>query len=130
MVRYLQSRLNDLRDENLTLRERLKTSNYIQQTPSQTSNSSHQIQLNNTKTFSDNEFVNMNGSMCSGAFLNGQDRNNNIMGNSIADDDCPSASLYTPSIDGDDRLESRNELLQQKLDELQKLQIQLNNVQA
>ena len=75
----------------------------------------------------------MNGSVCSGAFNTTQDRNNhnNNMGSaSIADDDCPSVSLYTPSIDGDDRLESRNELLQQKLDELQKLQIQLNNVQS
>ncbi len=39
-------------------------------------------------------------------------------------------SLYTPSIDGDARLESKNELLQQKLNELQKLQMQLNNVHS
>jgi len=156
MVRYLQSRLNDLRDENLTLRERLKSSNYLQQqnaihnhhlqqqhqqqppTIPPVSSSLHH-QLNNTKTYSDNnEYANMNASICSGTYLNLQDNrinsninnNNNNLAVSLADDDCASTSLYTQSVDGDDRLESRNELLQQKLEELQKLQIQLNNVQS
>lgn len=156
MVRYLQSRLNDLRDENLTLRERLKSSNYLQQqnaihnhhlqqqhqqqppTIPPLSSSLHH-QLNNTKTYSDNnEYANMNASICSGTYLNLQDNrinsninnNNNNLAVSLADDDCASTSLYTQSVDGDDRLESRNELLQQKLEELQKLQIQLNNVQS
>ena len=62
--------------------------------------------------------------------IHGNSNNNNNLAASLADDDCVSTSLYTQSIDGDDRLESRNELLQQKLEELQKLQIQLNNVQS
>lgn len=156
MVRYLQSRLNDLRDENLSLRERLKPNNYLQQhqhhnghqpssslLPTVSSSLQAQHQLNNTKTYSDNEFVNMNASICSGTYMNIPEarltnihnHNNNINTNnniapSLPDDDCGSNSLYTQSLDGDDRLESRNELLQQKLEELQKLQIQLNNVQS
>jgi hypothetical protein len=157
MVRYLQSRLNDLRDENLSLRERLKSVNYMQQPnpfhnhhlqqqqqqtpliPPMSSSIHNQHQLNNTKNYSENnEFTNMNASICSGTYLNLQDNrinsninnNNNNLGVSLPDDDCVSTSLYTQSIDGDDRLESRNELLQQKLEELQKLQIQLNNVQS
>jgi hypothetical protein len=107
MVRYLQSRLNDLRDENLGLRERIKTSNIYIQPP-----------LSQSKTFSEQEFQNLCNGTCTG-----QSKQN-------LDDDNVTASLYTPSIDGDDQLESKNELLQQKLNELQKLQMQLNNVQS
>lgn len=140
MVRYLQSRLNDLRDENLTLRERLKSSNYLQQNNPIHYTNNHQQQhvplsnlLNNTKS---NDYSKLNGTICSDTYLNLPDNRNNgnFINNNLAvnlpDDDCASNSLYTQSIDGDERLESRNELLQQKLEELQKLQIQLNNVQS
>ena len=57
--------------------------------------------------------------------------NGSSCGDSIKNDDnCIGGSLYTPSIDGDYQLEAKNELLQQKLNELQKLQMQLNNVQS
>ena len=113
MVRYLQSRLNDLRDENLTLRERVKSSNYLQQ---------HMSHVNNGKTFSDNEYVNCGGSANSSMIHASSSKND------IGDDENLGSSLYTPSLDGDDQLESKNELLQQKLNELQKLQMQLNSV--
>ena len=121
MIRYLQSRLNDLRDENLALRERFKTSNYLQQ------HVGLGPKLGDILDYS-----------CNGvdAVLNpvGASGMNNVggggsCGDSIKNDDnCIGGSLYTPSIDGDYQLEAKNELLQQKLNELQKLQIQLNNV--
>lgn len=111
MVRYLQSRLNDLRDENLLLRERFKSASYLQPQTNQ---------VNSSKAYTD-DYQNMNGSTCSVI---------GSMKNDFNDDENVQPSLYTPSIDGDEQLESKNELLQQKLNELQKLQLQLNNVQS
>ncbi|RNA16341.1 trichohyalin-like isoform X2, partial [Brachionus plicatilis] len=112
MIRYLQSRLNDLRDENLVLRDRYKSTNLIQSN----------IGANNyASSFGENEF---------------QSRTNIIYNQNISknpflqDDDNLVSSMYSSSIDGDENLESRNEILQQKLKELQKLQVQLDNVQA
>ena len=105
MVRYLQSRLNDLRDENLTLRERFKSTNYLQ-----------------------HGLATKSGAEC--------DYQGNLSPRSV--DSCVKSDmaeeesnlLYTPSLDGEDHLESKNELLQQKLNELQKLQMQLNSVKS
>ena len=114
MVRYLQSRLNDLRDENLTLRERFKSSYYLQQ---------HMGYLNTTNTTksmsSEVDYTNMSPQHSIGSVKN-----------DLQDDENINQMLYTPSLDGEDHLESKNELLQQKLNELQKLQFQLNNVKS
>ncbi len=101
MVRYLQSRLNDLRDENLTLRERFKSSGSFMGLPK-----------NNECDFG----VNMSPRSIDSSEKTEQND----------EDNC----LYTPSLDGEDQLETKNELLQQKLNELQKLQMQLNSVKA
>lgn len=108
MVRYLQSRLNDLRDENLTLRERFKSSNYLQQ---------HMGLMNTTKSITsdmDYPVTNMSPQHSISSLKNDNQ------------DDMQDPLLYTPSLDGEDQLESKNELLQQKLNELQKLQCMLN----
>lgn len=116
IIRYLQSRLNDLRDENLTLRDRFKSTSYLQQ---QIGN-----QMHSPKTFSETEYQSSSGSGYNNTIIfNSVGRNNGL-----PDDDM--SALYTPSVDGEDQLESKNELLQQKLNELQKLQMQLNNVQT
>lgn len=113
MVRYLQSRLNDLRDENLALRERFKSSNYLQQ---------HLGLLNTTKSVtSDVDYQHSPAQ-------NSVDSMKNVDLMMNPDDDMN--NLYTPSLDGEDQLESKNELLQQKLNELQKLQMQLNSVKS
>ena len=104
MVRYLQSRLNDLRDENLGLRDRVKSSNYLQH-GSQPKTADCDFNLNMSPR-----------SMDESVKTECNDEDSNL--------------LYTPSLDGEDHLESKNELLQQKLNELQKLQMQLNNVKS
>lgn len=168
MIRYLQSRLNDLRDENLALRDRLKSNPYIQHHPpppphhhhhhhvsnihqhhqhlmsSKLMPSTHQQQQAHTIDIIDyssngaGDLTPVNTSS-NGAPLNGSSSNqpsmNHLHGaNSCSDsvkndENLFAASLYTPSIDGDYQLEAKNELLQQKLNELQKLQLQLNSVQ-
>jgi len=105
MVRYLQSRLNDLRDENLMLRDRLKPTNYQH--------------MNTSKNYPETEQYNQ---------LNLHMLKTGCHG--MPDDGNVTPSLYTPSLDGESQLETKNELLQQKLNELQKLQMQLNNVQS
>lgn len=105
MVRYLQSRLNDLRDENLALRDRFKSSNYC----------------GGMATKSTNECMDYN--------VNMSPRSIDESVKTECNED-ESNLLYTPSLDGEDHLESKNELLQQKLNELQKLQMQLNSVKS
>ena len=102
MVRYLQSRLNDLRDENLSLRDRFKSTNYMQ----------HGAKPNPTD--------------CDYGVMTPRSESSVKSDSNEQDSDM----LYTPSLDGEDQLESKNELLQQKLNELQKLQMQLNNVKS
>lgn len=151
-MRYLQSRLNDLRDENLTLRERYKSSSFVQP----------QSNLNSSKCCSNIIDSSMPGSgdyappppvglntttsTCLTVGVNATNQHHHMHhhhqqnGVHHHHDDLslgPSGvagmmtpSLYTPSIDGDARLESKNELLQQKLNELQKLQMQLNSVHS
>jgi hypothetical protein len=103
MVRYLQSRLNDLRDENLALRDRFKSSNFH----CGVTKSSNECDYN----------VNLSPRSCDESVKTEcNDEESNL--------------LYTPSLDGEDHLESKNELLQQKLNELQKLQMQLNSVKS
>ncbi len=116
MVRYLQSRLNDLRDENLALRERFKSSNYLQQ---------HMGLLNTTKSMSSEHDYSGAANMSPQCHSIGSIKNENV-----DEDNLNNPMLYTPSLDGEDHLESKNELLQQKLNELQKLQMQLNNVKS
>lgn len=103
MVRYLQSRLNDLRDENLTLRDRFKSSNYHGGMPQKSNECDYRVNMSPR-------------SIDSSVKTEVNDEESNC--------------LYTPSIDGEDQLETKNELLQQKLNELQKLQMQLNSVKA
>jgi hypothetical protein len=146
VVRYLQTRLNDLRDENLSLRDRYKTTGFSASgnvcPPSisssaaaavATSHHHHHHQaahmLNFSKTFPDS--AEYGGGMSTSCLTVGVGNHNQSMLNSgTKDDEGITPSLYTPSIDGDARLESKNELLQQKLNELQKLQMQLNNVHS
>ena len=104
MVRYLQSRLNDLRDENLTLRERFKSG-------------SGGYMGGLTQKSNDCDF---------GVNMSPRSIDSSVKNEVNDDDNC----LYTPSLDGEDQLETKNELLQQKLNELQKLQMQLNSVKA
>jgi hypothetical protein len=126
MIKYLQVRLNDLRDENLSLRERIKTSNAMPH--------HHINQITSSKTFSDiesyennyNEQVTFTGESGNGSVADIKLTEMSIGSKTIR---CDSASddenlkLYPI----DDNLETKNEMLQQKLDELQKLQMQLSN---
>jgi hypothetical protein len=126
MIKYLQVRLNDLRDENLSLRERIKMSNVMPH---------HQInQITSSKTLSDLELYEDNyneqatytggsedGSIANIKLTEMSIGSKKIRCNSASDDE--NVRLYPI----DDNLETKNELLQQKLDELQKLQMQLSN---
>ena len=162
MIRYLQSRLNDLRDENLTLRDRLKSNPYIQHHPppppshhhhhmphhhqqqqhhsmgsklmSSQQQAQHTIDIIDYGSNGAGDLTPVNTSS-NGAPLNASSSNqpSHLHGSCAEsvknDENLFAGSLYTPSIDGDYQLEAKNELLQQKLNELQKLQLQLNSVQ-
>ncbi|CAF0735884.1 unnamed protein product [Brachionus calyciflorus] len=118
MTRYLQSRLNDLRDENLVLRDRFKVTNYLQ---------ANQVQNSFVPCFNENEYNNRTNLIYNQSM---NQLNQQVKNSFVPDDENVASSVYSSSIDADDNLESRNEILQQKLKELQKLQIQLNNVQS
>lgn len=111
MIRYLQSRLNDLRDENLILRDRYRSNNLVH---------SNVGSANYVESYNDSDFQNQ---------LNPILNQNNSKNHLLQDENLVS-SMYSSSIDGDDNLESRNEILQQKFKELQKLQTQLDYVQS
>jgi hypothetical protein len=126
VVRYLQSRLNDLRDENLSLRDRYKTSAHAPMASAAAVSHHQEHMINVAKTFPDSDYQNTS---CLTIGVGNQSMLNKS--SCVNEDEGITPSmLYTPSIDGDARLESKNELLQQKLNELQKLQMQLNNVQS
>lgn len=123
MIRYLQSRLNDLRNENLSLRERFKTS---------TSMLHETTNANNSNGLFDDLITNVTPTCveaahearpCCGdrrAAMSGADSGNGGGGRGI-DIDEDEASLS---------VEYTDEMLQQKIKDLQSLQIQLNNVKA
>ncbi len=131
MVKYLQTRLNDLRDENLSLRERMKSQPSL--------GPHHHInQITASKTYSASEldyenFMNdeLTGSRVCGLSsvvdgLNEEDLGGKLTSGSVitvrsdSSSDDENLKLY------DEQLETKNELLQAKLEELQKLQMQLN----
>ena len=110
LVVYLQSRLNDLRNENLSLRERFKSSTTA---------------LMDSNTGSD-EFGCLTRNH-SGLFINTQA---NIQ---MENENEPQLlSLRASSIDASDEtmFECNDEMLQLKIRDLQKLQMQLNDVKA
>lgn len=124
MIRYLQSRLNDLRNENLSLRERFKTS---------TSMLANETTIHGlTGLFDDHEHDECN-------------RNNNNNNNNIeltkervnsGSNNCCGRGVGGVAVDDLDRDESSlsveytDEMLQQKIKDLHSLQLQLNNVKA
>jgi len=112
MISYYKSRMEDLRNENISLRQRIKTSNYMQQ---------QMNMLNASKSVLNQDdlppLVGLNDS------INGADFNVNV------DDDACGGVLYSPSVDGEEHLLNKNEMLQQRLNELEKLQLQLSNPQ-
>ena len=107
MISYYKSRMEDFRNENLSLRQRIKSSNLMQ----------HQV-LSASRTNLNDEY------MCGGS-VNGDI----VPGVSNFDDEICAGLLYSPSIDGDDNLFNKNEALQHRLCELEKLQAQLTNAQ-
>lgn len=108
MVLYLQSRLNDLRNENLSLREKFKSSAFMD------SNTFSDVDFNNTIKKDSSLLINTT---------------NVHMTANAAEENGP-MSLRTSSIDGDEIFECNDEILQQKIRDLQKLQMQLNDVKT
>jgi hypothetical protein len=131
IVKYLQSRMNDLRDENLSLRDRFKPQQQHHHQQPHTTSQPHTHVINISKT--NHSFIDTDHKQPLNYSHNHHHQPNLTVGvtmkQCLNQEDEVTASLYTPSVDGDSRLESKNELLQQKLNELHKLQMQLNSVQ-
>lgn len=108
MISYYKSRMEDFRNENLSLRQRIKASNMIQ----------HQVLSASRTNLNQDDYI------CGGASVSGE-----LVGVSNFEDEICGGLLYSPSIDGDDNLFNKNEALQQRLCELEKLQAQLTNAQ-
>ena len=100
--------MEDFRNENLSLRQRIKASNMLQ----------HQV-LSASRTN-----LNQDDYLCGGS-INGE----MVPGGSNFDDEICGGLIFSPGIDGDDHLLNKNEALQQRLCELEKLQAQLTSAQ-
>lgn len=116
MLNYYKSRMDDFRNENLSLRQRLKSNNLMQQ---------QMISASRTNLNQDDYLGGGANSIGGGTSINGD----YAAGVGNLDDDLCGGLLYTPSIDGDEHLMNKNEALQQRLNELEKLQMQLNTAQ-
>jgi hypothetical protein len=109
MISYYKSRMEDFRNENLSLRHRIKSSNMLQ----------HQVLSASRTNLNQDDYLcasSVNVEMVPG-------------GGSNFDDEICGGLLFSPSIDGDDHLLNKNEALQQRLCELEKLQAQLTSAQ-
>jgi hypothetical protein len=113
MINYYKSRLDDFRNENITLRQRLKSSNYLQS----------QINvLNASKQQQQQPFDELPP-------LDLDTQDSFILESNIQNfdtNDLCGGVLYSPSVNDEEQLIVKNEVLQQRLSDLEKLQTQLN----
>jgi hypothetical protein len=118
--------MEDFRNENLALRNRLKSNVYSQnaqmRVPSPTKHMYHSDEFPSI-------LLGQRSSISNASTIGDIVASNDIMktNHSNYDDDYyTSGILYTPDCDVDDSLINKNEILQQRLNELEKLQMQLN----
>ncbi len=108
--------MDDFRNENLSLRHRLKSTNLMQ----------HQALSASRSNLNQDDFLGQ-AHLAAGSVSNGDLAGG---GSNLDDDLCGGGGLlYSPSVDGDDSLFNKNEALQHRLSELEKLQAQLTNAQ-
>lgn len=113
MINYYKSRLDDFRNENIALRQRLKSSNYLQSQINVLNSSKQQHQT--IDELPPLDLQDTQDSFIIESNLQNFDSN-----------DLCGGVLYSPSVNDEDQLIAKNEILQQRLNDLEKLQSQLN----